>query len=40
MQECIILVLFYNGSEEEGRDNFKEFYALSTLITELCLDPN
>ena len=32
MQVCIILVLFYNGSEEEGRENYKEFYDLSKPI--------
>ena len=28
-QDCIILQLFYNGSEEEGRENFQKFYDLS-----------
>jgi FAD/FMN-containing dehydrogenase len=38
LQVCITLVVFYNGSEAEGRENYKEFYALSTLIMELRLD--
>jgi hypothetical protein len=29
LQDCIVLLLFYNGSEEEGRKNFKKFYDLS-----------
>jgi hypothetical protein len=29
LQDCIILNLFYNGSEEEGRKNFQKFYDLS-----------
>jgi hypothetical protein len=29
LQDCILLSLFYNGSEEEGRENFKKFYDLS-----------
>jgi hypothetical protein len=29
LQDCIILSLFYNGSEEEGRENFRKFYDLS-----------
>ena len=37
LQVCITLVLFYNGSEEEGRENYKEFYALSELINEIRL---
>jgi len=28
---CITLVLFYNGSEEEGRENYKEFYDLKPI---------
>jgi hypothetical protein len=28
-QDCIILNMFYNGSEEEGRKNFQKFYDLS-----------
>ena len=28
-QPCIVVFLFYNGSEEEGRTNFKEFLDLS-----------
>ena len=28
-QDCIILKLFYNGPEEEGRKNFQKFYDLS-----------
>ncbi|KAN0132180.1 hypothetical protein V8E53_009946 [Lactarius tabidus] len=28
---CVTLVLFYNGSEEEGRENYKEFYALKPI---------
>jgi hypothetical protein len=38
VQACIILVLFYNGSEEEGRENFKEFYDLSKSRIELRLE--
>jgi hypothetical protein len=29
VQDCIMLTLFYNGSEEEGRKNFQKFYDLS-----------
>jgi hypothetical protein len=29
LQDCILLSLFYNGSEEEGQENFKKFYDLS-----------
>jgi hypothetical protein len=29
-QDSIILSLFFNGSEEEGRESFKGFYDLST----------
>jgi len=44
LQDCVILQLFYNGSEEEGRENFKIFYDLSErrcgdillLVTDLC----
>jgi len=32
LQFCITLVLFYNGSEEEGRENYKEFYALKPIF--------
>jgi hypothetical protein len=28
-QDCIMLTMFYNGSEEEGRKNFQQFYDLS-----------
>ncbi|KAN0132136.1 hypothetical protein V8E53_010055 [Lactarius tabidus] len=28
---CVTLVLFYNGSEGEGRENYKEFYALKPI---------
>ncbi|KAN0132189.1 hypothetical protein V8E53_009955 [Lactarius tabidus] len=28
---CVTLVLFYNGSEEEGRENYKEFYDLKPI---------
>ena len=28
-QDCIILTMFYNGSEEEGRKNFQKFFDLS-----------
>ena len=38
LQFCITLVLFYNGSEEEGRENYKEFYALSKSINGIRLD--
>ena len=38
LQMGITLVLFYNGSEEEGRENFKEFFDLSKPIIELSLD--
>ncbi|KAI9435087.1 hypothetical protein H4582DRAFT_1972776 [Lactarius indigo] len=30
-KECIALLLFYNGSEKDGRENFKEFFDLSKL---------
>lgn len=29
LQDFILLTLFYNGSEEEGRKNFQKFYDLS-----------
>jgi hypothetical protein len=29
LQDCIMLNVFYNGSEEEGRKNFQKFYDLS-----------
>ena len=29
LQDCITLTMFYNGSEEEGRKNFQNFYDLS-----------
>jgi hypothetical protein len=29
LQDCILLTLFYNGSEEEGRKNFQKIYDLS-----------
>ncbi|KAF8267445.1 hypothetical protein EI94DRAFT_1581127 [Lactarius quietus] len=29
--KCITLVLFYNGSEQEGRENYKEFYDLKPI---------
>ena len=38
LQFCITLVLFYNGSEEEGRENYKTFYALSKSSNEIRLD--
>ena len=38
LQFCITLVLFYNGSEEEGRENYKKFYALSKSSNEIRLD--
>ncbi|KAI0249109.1 FAD binding domain-containing protein [Lactifluus subvellereus] len=31
-KDCIILSLFYNGSEEEGRENFKRFYDLKPVF--------
>lgn len=30
-QPCILLVLFYNGAEEEGRANFKALYDIGEL---------
>jgi hypothetical protein len=36
-QDAIILSLFYNGSEEEGRENFKAFYDLSKLTDKCAL---
>ncbi|KAH9989514.1 hypothetical protein BJV77DRAFT_1130006 [Russula vinacea] len=30
--DCIILKLFYNGPEEEGRKNFQKFYDLKPII--------
>ncbi|KAH9969342.1 hypothetical protein BJV74DRAFT_983511 [Russula compacta] len=30
--DCVILVLFYNGSEEEGRKNFQRFYDLKPVF--------
>ena len=29
LQDCIVLSIFYNGSEEEGRKNYQKFYDLS-----------
>jgi len=29
LQDCILLGIFYNGSEEDGRKNFQRFYDLS-----------
>jgi hypothetical protein len=37
VQDCIILQLFYDGSEEEGRENFKKFYDLSEWCRGLLL---
>ncbi|KAI0249113.1 hypothetical protein BJV78DRAFT_1378298 [Lactifluus subvellereus] len=31
-RDCIILSLFYNGSEEEGRESFKRFYDLKPVF--------
>ena len=31
MQPMVIVAMFYNGSEEEGRANFKSFLDLSKL---------
>ncbi|KAI0294635.1 FAD-binding domain-containing protein [Multifurca ochricompacta] len=31
-RECISLNLFYNGSEDEGRKNFKRFYDLGPIV--------
>ena len=32
MQPLVFVLLFYNGSEEEGRANFKPFFELSKLF--------
>ena len=32
MQPAVFVLLFYNGSEEEGRANFKPFFDLSKLF--------
>lgn len=32
LQDCIILALFYNGTEKEGRKNFQRFYDLGKAI--------
>jgi FAD/FMN-containing dehydrogenase len=37
LQDCIFLFLFYNGSEEEGRKNFQQFYDLSEWATEISM---
>jgi hypothetical protein len=29
LQDCILIAIFYNGSEEDGRKNFQRFYDLS-----------
>ena len=29
LQDCILLGIFYNGSEDDGRKNFQRFYDLS-----------
>ncbi|KAH9058045.1 hypothetical protein EDB87DRAFT_1627897 [Lactarius vividus] len=31
-KECIALVLFYNGSEKDGRENFREFFDLKPVF--------
>ncbi|KAI0048427.1 FAD-binding domain-containing protein [Auriscalpium vulgare] len=35
-QPCIMLLLFYNGTEEEGRDNFKPFFELKPIVADMC----
>ena len=32
MQPLVLLPIFYNGSEEEGRANFKSFFDISKLF--------
>ena len=36
-QDCILLSMFYNGSEEEGRKNFKKFFDLSECVNRISL---
>ncbi|KAI0047616.1 FAD-binding domain-containing protein [Auriscalpium vulgare] len=33
---CIMMVLFYNGSEEEGREHFKPFFENKFVIADMC----
>ncbi|KAI0046096.1 FAD-binding domain-containing protein [Auriscalpium vulgare] len=35
-QPCIMMVLFYNGTEEEGREHFKPFFELEYIVADMC----
>ena len=34
-QPAIVLFLFYNGTEAEGRKHFREFYALEPIVADM-----
>ncbi|KAI0039132.1 FAD-binding domain-containing protein [Auriscalpium vulgare] len=35
-QPCVMLLLFYNGTEEEGREHFKPFFELKQIVADMC----
>ncbi|KAI0048845.1 FAD-binding domain-containing protein [Auriscalpium vulgare] len=35
-QPCIMMILFYDGTEEEGREHFKPFFELKHIVADMC----